>query len=97
MDETVLVGGCATGLLVTDTGAAPIRPTLDVDLVVDVVHYQDIHAFDAKLRARGFTQGPRMDEQSAAGGMANSGSTSCRWEGSSASPISGTRAPWHTA
>jgi len=62
LDETVLVGGCATGLLITDPGAAPIRPTLDVDLVVDIVHYQDFHAFETKLRARGFTQGLRMDE-----------------------------------
>jgi len=62
LDETVLVGGCATGLLVTDPGASPIRPTVDVDLVVDIVHYQDFHAFETKLRARGFTQGLRMDE-----------------------------------
>lgn len=62
MDETVLVGGCATGLLVSDPGAAPIRPTLDVDFVVDIVHYQDFHAFETLLRARGFTQGHRIDE-----------------------------------
>jgi predicted nucleotidyltransferase len=62
LDETVLVGGCATGLLITDPGAAPIRPTVDVDLVVDLVHYHDFHAFETMLRARGFTQGQRMDE-----------------------------------
>lgn len=62
LDETVLVGGCATGRLITDPGAAPIRPTVDVDLVVDLVHYHDFHAFETMLRARGFTQGQRMDE-----------------------------------
>ena len=31
LDELVLVGGCAAGLLVTDPGASPIRPTEDVD------------------------------------------------------------------
>jgi predicted nucleotidyltransferase len=62
MDETMLVGGCATGLLVTDSGAAPIRPTLDVDLVVDIVHYQDFHKFEILLRGRGFVQGHQMDD-----------------------------------
>jgi hypothetical protein len=35
LDELVLVGGCAAGLLVTDPGSSPIRPTEDVDLVVE--------------------------------------------------------------
>jgi len=34
LDELVLVGGCAAGLLVTDPGSAPIRPTQDVDMLV---------------------------------------------------------------
>ena len=56
VDELVLVGGCVTGLLVTDPGAAPIRPTLDVDLVVDLLHYTEYHGFENRLRARGFEQ-----------------------------------------
>lgn len=51
-----------TGLLITDPGAAPIRPTLDVDLVVDVVRYSEYHGFEARLRALGFTQRQREDE-----------------------------------
>jgi hypothetical protein len=31
LHEIVFVGGCATGLLVTDPGAAPVRRTYDVD------------------------------------------------------------------
>ncbi|MEM9383032.1 MAG: hypothetical protein AAGB93_23990 [Planctomycetota bacterium] len=54
--ELVLVGGCATGLLVTDGGAAPIRPTIDVDLVLDVIAYAEFTAFETRLRSRGFTQ-----------------------------------------
>jgi hypothetical protein len=30
-DVMVLLGGCATGLLLTDPAAAPIRATIDVD------------------------------------------------------------------
>ncbi|MEM6674937.1 MAG: hypothetical protein AAF726_18960 [Planctomycetota bacterium] len=55
-DELVLVGGCATGLLITDGGTAPIRPTIDVDLVLDAIQYAELQAFEARLRERGFTQ-----------------------------------------
>ena len=35
-EETVFVGGCATGLLLTDAAAPPIRATRDVDVIVEV-------------------------------------------------------------
>ena len=49
LDQIAFVGGCATGLLVTDPGAAPVRATLDVDVIVDltprgVVDLQNKHA-----------------------------------------------------
>ena len=36
-DEMVFLGGCATGLLITDPAAPPIRATQDVDAIVQVV------------------------------------------------------------
>lgn len=33
-DEFVFLGGCATGLLINDTAAPPIRETIDVDVIV---------------------------------------------------------------
>jgi hypothetical protein len=36
LDRIVFVGGCATGLLITDPGAAPPRVTLDVDVIVQL-------------------------------------------------------------
>src|SRR5437660_440708 len=33
LDELVFVGGCATGLLVSDEAAAEVRPTFDVDAI----------------------------------------------------------------
>ncbi|MFT7680503.1 MAG: hypothetical protein ACI8QC_004509 [Planctomycetota bacterium] len=56
MDELCLVGGCAAGLLVSDPGASPIRPTEDVDLVVEAVHYAGYHEFCQRILARGFSQ-----------------------------------------
>ena len=68
-DELMLVGGCAAGLLVSDPGAAPIRATEDVDLVVEAVSYTDYHAFCERLRARGLRNGQRPDDPI------------CRWRG----------------
>lgn len=36
LDELVLVGGCTAGIFVTDPAAGGIRPTRDVDAMVDV-------------------------------------------------------------
>ena len=33
LGELVFVGGCATGLLITDKAAADVRPTYDVDAI----------------------------------------------------------------
>lgn len=41
-DEMVFLGGCATGLLITDDAAPPIRVTRDVDAIVQVVRVQII-------------------------------------------------------
>lgn len=37
LDRLVLVGGCATSLLVTDPGAPDARPTTDVDMQATVL------------------------------------------------------------
>ena len=58
LHQLVLVGGCATSLLVTDPGAAPPRVTEDVDLVLDAASYGAWHAFEGKLRELGFRQPP---------------------------------------
>lgn len=55
-DEMVFVGGCATGLLITDQAAPPIRVTRDVDAIVQVVSRADYYQLSEKLRARGFSE-----------------------------------------
>src|SRR6266699_5331893 len=39
LDELVFVGGCATGLLVSDEAAAEVRPTFDVDAIAEITSY----------------------------------------------------------
>ncbi len=54
IDEMVFIGGCATGLLITDTAAAPIRITKDIDAIIQVVSLLDYQHFSGKLRKKGF-------------------------------------------
>jgi predicted nucleotidyltransferase len=53
-ERMTFVGGCATGLLVTDPGASPVRATQDVDAVVAVVSRADYYQLGTALRAKGF-------------------------------------------
>ena len=50
-DEMVFVGGCATGLLITDPAAPPIRATKDVDVIVHVISLAEYHRLSKRLRA----------------------------------------------
>ena len=56
VDELVFLGGCATGLLITDPAAPPIRITRDVDAIVQVMSLSDYHNLELRLRARGFVE-----------------------------------------
>lgn len=57
LGDLLLVGGCAAGLLVTDPGSSPIRPTLDVDLVSEAATYAAYHRVGERLRELGFQSG----------------------------------------
>lgn len=39
LDERVFVGGCTIGLFTTDSAAGDIRPTREVDAIVDIPSY----------------------------------------------------------
>lgn len=39
LPSLVVVGGCATGLLVTDPAASPVRETRDIDVIVELASY----------------------------------------------------------
>lgn len=55
-DEMVFLGGCATGLLITDKAAAPIRVTRDVDTIVQAGSLAEYHKLSEKLRKQGFKE-----------------------------------------
>ena len=56
LDELVFVGGCTTGLFITDPAASGIRPTKDVDAIVDVTSYAKYAALSERLRALGLAE-----------------------------------------
>jgi hypothetical protein len=66
-DDMVFVGGCATGLLLTDVAAPPIRVTQDVDVITEVASLGDYHRLSGQLRKRGFQEDQRP------------GAPICRW------------------
>jgi predicted nucleotidyltransferase len=54
LNKIAFVGGCVTGVLVTDPAAAPVRPTLDVDVIVEAASYVEFTVLEQTLRHLGF-------------------------------------------
>ena len=67
-DELVFVGGCTTELFITDLGSDYIRPTIDVDAIVQAVTYVEYTAFEDRLRAAKFSHDT------------STGAPICRWK-----------------
>lgn len=56
-DQVVFVGGSTVGLFVTDPVAPPVRPTKDVDVVVEVASYADYQlTIVPNLKVNGFQE-----------------------------------------
>jgi predicted nucleotidyltransferase len=66
-DEMVFVGGCTTGLFITDEGAAEVRATDDVDSIVEVTSYGQYNTFAERLKKIDFREDTRE------------GAPTCRW------------------
>src|SRR5580658_787888 len=67
LNELVFVGGCATGLLISDEALDGVRTTYDVDAIVEVASYAEYQSVADKLRGLGFHEDPRE------------GAPICRW------------------
>lgn len=65
-DQLVFLGGCATGLLVTDTARPPVRATQDVDLVTEVSGTVEYYKLATSLKELGFKE--------------HVGDVACRWQ-----------------
>jgi hypothetical protein len=68
LPEFVFVGGCATGLLMTDPASAPARVTRDVDLIVEVASYWEYSELGERLRLIGLQEDT------------SEGAPLCRWK-----------------
>jgi len=60
-EEMVFLGGCATGLLITDVVAPAIRATIDVDVIVEVASLIEYHRLAKRLRELGFSEDQSAD------------------------------------
>jgi hypothetical protein len=67
LGELVFVGGCSTGLLVTDRAAADVRPTTDVDAIAEITSYVGYIGLSERLKKLGFREDARE------------GAPRCRW------------------
>ena len=68
-DDLVFLRGSATGVLLTDAAAPPIRMTQDVDVIAKVASLGDYYALSERLRERGLTED------------SSEGAPICRWVG----------------
>lgn len=67
LPDLVLVGGTATGLLITDPAGCPIRPTVDVDVITEFTSYAKYAELGEKLLSLGFQRDTKA------------GAPTCRW------------------
>lgn len=56
VDEVVFAGGATLALWLSDAAAAPPRPTLDVDVIVEISTRTALAEFDGRLRDAGFKE-----------------------------------------
>ena len=57
LDDLVFLGGCTTGLFLTDPAAAGLRPTKDVDAITEVASYGEYATvLSERLRTLGLTE-----------------------------------------
>ncbi len=54
-DEVVYLGGCTTALFINDPLSLDVRPTLDVDCIIDVLSLGQYYNFEEKLKEKGFS------------------------------------------
>lgn len=60
-DDVVFLGGCATGLLLTQARPDRIQITVDVDIVAQALTAHDYHAIESRVQAQGFSNDMRPD------------------------------------
>lgn len=54
VEEVVFVGGSSAAFLISDEDIVTVQPTLDVDLIVEVMNLPDYYRFEKRLKKLGF-------------------------------------------
>lgn len=67
-NEVTFVGGCVTGILITDKVAPDVRFTVDVDCIINVLSKPEYYSLSEKLRQKGFKE------------MLSGNHPICRWD-----------------
>ena len=95
-DRMVFLGGCATGLLLTDPAAPEVRPTRDVDVITEVGSLAEYYRLADALRVVGFVedqglgaplQAPHLHVVEGIRGMGYSGAAVARFLGVTTSAV----------
>jgi hypothetical protein len=60
-NEVVYLGGCTTALFITDPLSLDVRPTRDVDCIVDMISLPKYYEFGERLRKCGFKESMNED------------------------------------
>jgi hypothetical protein len=55
-EQVIYLGGCTTALFITDPLSLDVRPTKDVDCIVDIVSLPKYYQFGKELSKQGFKQ-----------------------------------------
>lgn len=56
LQSVVFAGGAVTGLLITDPAFPDVRPTIDIDVIVEVITLTDYYRLQQRLREKGFRE-----------------------------------------
>jgi len=66
-EKMAFLGGATTGILITDPAAPELRPTLDIDVIIEIISITEYYQLETALRSLGFKQSMKK------------GDPICRW------------------
>ncbi len=68
LDEVVFVGGATASLYIEDPAAIRVRPTDDVDCIIEIVNRKEYYKLESQIRELGFSH------------AIGEGNPICRWK-----------------
>jgi len=66
-EKMAFLGGATTGILITDPAAPELRPTLDIDVIIEIISITEYYQLETALRSLGLKQSMKK------------GDPICRW------------------